>query len=195
MLEYESGLWKSGVQHVAGLDEAGRGALAGPVVAAAVILPLNATIEGVRDSKTMTAAARARAFDAIYRTALSVGVGKASPSEIDSLNVLKASLCAMERAVASLSVQPDWLLIDGNRVLEHASCPQRAIIKGDRKCQSIAAASIVAKVVRDRIMRDLHQRHPAYGWNTNVGYPTQSHYETLRRSGPTLYHRRSFRLA
>ncbi len=194
MLEYETRLWETGAQHVAGVDEAGRGALAGPVVAAAVILPHDTIIDGVRDSKTLTAAARTRAFDAIYEIALWVGVGQASPREIDELNVLKASLCAMERALERLGCKPDCLLIDGNRVLESVSCRQQAIIGGDRKSHTIAAASIVAKVVRDSLMRDLHKGYPSYGWNTNMGYPTQHHYEILKSAGPTLHHRLSFRL-
>ena len=195
MLTYEHQLWETGLEHVAGLDEVGRGALAGPVVAAAVILPKNATIEGVRDSKTLTAPTRSRIFTAVYKTALAVGIGQASAREVDSINVLNASLCAMERAIANLSLPPDYLLIDGNQMLKQATCQQRAIIKGDRKSLTIAAASIVAKVIRDRIMHDLHNNHPAYGWNTNVGYPTRSHYEALRRVGPTSHHRRSFRLS
>ena len=180
---------------MAGVDEAGRGCLAGPVVAAAVILPEGITLDGVDDSKKLSAARRDDLFEAIRQDAVAVGVGLCSPEQIDAMNILWAAMEAMRRAAADLLPGPDFLLIDGNRCFPEAAWPYETIIKGDARSQSIAAASIIAKVTRDRIMRLLHEEFPAYGWQQNVGYPTQAHYAALAEHGPTPYHRRSFRLA
>jgi ribonuclease HII len=178
---------------VAGVDEVGRGPLAGPVVAAAVILPRRlprALSREIDDSKKLTAQARAR-LDIEIRGCAVVGVGEASVAEIDSLNILQAALLAMRRAVAALSTVPDFALVDGR---EHPRLPMpgRMVIGGDSIHLSIAAASIVAKVVRDRMMIGLAETHPEYGWITNVGYGTLQHRNALKRFGATPHHRTSF---
>lgn len=194
MLNYEEVLWNQDLKHVAGVDEVGRGALAGPVVAAAVILPPYLIIDGVQDSKALRKRAREHALTKIHEAAVAIGIGYAHPKEIDELNIAEASLLAMHRAVTSLKNTPEALLVDGNRSIINAPCQQQTIIKGDQKSQSIAAASIVAKITRDRLMQQLHEKHPAYGWNQNVGYPTKAHYSALHEIGPSIYHRYSFRL-
>ena len=193
-LALEKDLWKQGYHHVAGIDEAGRGCLAGPVVAGAVILPEGVMIPGVNDSKKLQAAQREDVFEAICEHALAVGVGICSPEQIDALNILWAAMEAMRRAAADLSPTPDFLLIDGNRCFPDSPWPYQTVIKGDAHSHAIAAASIVAKVTRDRLMHLLHEEFPAYGWLANVGYPTKAHYAALAAHGPTPYHRRSFRL-
>ena len=190
----EESLWTRGYSHVAGIDEAGRGCLAGPVVAAAVILPQDAVIPEVADSKKVKARAREQLLDEIEEQAVSVGVGVCSPREIDRLNILHAAMEAMRRAVVNCSPAPDYLLVDGNRCFPDSSWPYDTVVKGDDKSHIIAAASIVAKVTRDRMMRQIHQEFPDYGWDTNVGYPTKAHYAALEEKGPTPYHRQSFRL-
>lgn len=194
LLEKERRLWKQGLTRIAGVDEAGRGCLAGPVVAAAVVLPPHTRIEGVADSKSLGKKRREALLAEIKLRALGVGVGRCSPEEIDELNILHAAMRAMRRAVEALPVDPDHVLIDGNRCFPNSPWPYDTIVKGDTKCHAIAAASIVAKVTRDRLMCRLHEEHPAFSWNTNVGYPTKAHYDALAEHGPTLYHRRSFRL-
>lgn len=191
----ESALWRRGLPRIAGVDEAGRGCLAGPVVAAAVVLAPDAHIDGLDDSKKLTPAARETLFEAIIADALAVGIGQGSPAEIDELNILHASLEAMRRAVRNLALAPDYLLIDGNRPIADAPWPQETVVKGDARSLSIAAASIVAKVTRDRLMVRLHDDYPEYGWAGHKGYPTASHYAALRTHGPSPHHRRSFRLA
>ena len=193
-LEVEQAAWRAGFRRVAGIDEAGRGALAGPVVAAAVVLPPNAVLAGIRDSKTLTRRRRETAFQTIQETAVAVGTGACDPQEIDRMNILHAALEAMLRAAGSLEPEADYLLVDGNRFRSDSPWPYRTIVGGDRKSLSIAAASIVAKVTRDALMHKLHSRFPAYGWDRNVGYPTAAHYEALALHGPTAFHRRSFRL-
>ena len=193
-LDLEQDLWHQGHRHVAGLDEAGRGCLAGPVVAGAVILPEGVMIPGVNDSKKLQAAQREDVFEAICEHALAVGVGICSPEQIDALNILWAAMEAMRRAATDLTPTPDFLLIDGNRCFPDSPWPYQTVIKGDAQSHSIAAASIVAKVTRDRLMHLLHEEFPAYGWADNVGYPTKAHYAALAVHGPTPYHRRSFRL-
>ncbi len=175
---------------VAGVDEAGRGPLAGPVVAAAVILDRDRVPAGINDSKKLSAGARARLHDEIRRCAI-VGVGIASVEEIDEINILWASMLAMERAVAALSIAPAMILVDGNRCPKWA-LPSRPVIGGDALCLSIAAASIVAKQVRDQMMIDYDDHHPGYGWRQNKGYGTPQHMEGLARLGPSPIHRRSF---
>ncbi len=193
-LALEENLWHRGYRHVAGLDEAGRGCLAGPVVAGAVILPQGVMIAGVDDSKKLKAAEREAVFEAIRARALAVGVGMCSPEQIDSMNILWAAMEAMRRAAAALVPGPDFLLIDGNRCFPKSPWPYQTVVKGDAHSHTIAAASIVAKVTRDRLMHQLDEEFPAYGWRQNVGYPTKAHYAALAEHGPTPYHRRSFRL-
>lgn len=178
---------------VCGVDEAGYAPLAGPVVAAAVVLPRGAKprqLRGVTDSKLLTADARARFFDVIHRIA-AVGVGVASVDEIDRVNIYHADMLAMQRAVEALGEAPDTALVDG-RGRPPVPCTVKTLIKGDRRSLSIAAASVVAKVVRDRLMHELAPQYPDYGWHTNVGYGTPFHYLGLLRKGPTEHHRRSF---
>ena len=180
---------------VAGVDEAGRGPWAGPVVAAAAILDPDTLPHHVQeqldDSKKLTAKARDRLFDALTGN-IYQGVGIASVDEIDTQNILAATMLAMQRAVHNLPVQPDIALVDGNRAPE-LSCPVRTVVRGDGLSLSIAAASIVAKVTRDRIMAELALKHPGYAWDRNAGYGTKAHREGLDRFGVTEHHRRSFK--
>jgi ribonuclease HII len=176
---------------ICGVDEAGRGPLFGNVVAAAVILDPTAPIEGLGDSKKLTEKVRERLYDQIYARAISVGVGRASVEEIDQLNILQASMLAMQRAVESLSRQPDLALIDGNRC-PVLTCASEAIIKGDAKEISIGAASIIAKVTRDREMLEWHTLYPHYGLDKHKGYPTSLHLKALEQYGVSPQHRRSF---
>lgn len=193
-LTLESEQRKAGFELVAGTDEAGRGCLAGPVVAAAVILPPDIQLERVRDSKIILEDERMELEQVVKDSAIAWAVASCSPKEIDSLNVLWASMEAMRRAVRKLKKQPDVVLADGNHLPPETSVPWHAIIKGDSRSLSIAAASILAKVERDRIMKDYAVQYPEYGWDSNVGYPTQPHYDALARLGATELHRRSFRL-
>ena len=176
---------------VAGVDEAGRGPLAGPVHAAAVILDLHDIPVGLDDSKKLSAAARTRIDAAIRRTA-QCSVASASVSEIDDMNILQATMLAMRRAVAGLAARPDFVLIDGNRIADGLHCPARAVIGGDRISASVAAASIVAKVARDRCMQALDRLCPQYGWHQNNGYGTARHLAALEEFGPSCHHRKSF---
>jgi len=176
---------------VAGVDEAGRGPLAGPVTAAAVILDPDCIPAGLNDSKQLSAARREALFAELMACA-QVSVAQASVEEIDTLNILRASHLAMCRAVAGLAVRPDHVLIDGNMIPREMDLPAEAVVGGDALCLSIAAASIVAKCVRDRIMVDLAQQHPGYGWEHNAGYPTKSHKAAMIEKGVTPHHRRTF---
>ena len=179
---------------VAGVDEAGRGPLAGPVVAAAVVLPADLAPELAAlldDSKKLTAERRMAAFLALRASSADIGIGAASVTEILRLNILHASMLAMRRAVGRLAVLPDLALVDGNFPPKLA-CPVRCVVGGDALCLSIAAASIVAKVVRDRAMARLSARFPGYGWHANAGYATASHRDALRRLGMTRHHRDAF---
>lgn len=197
MLEYERRLWAQGYQHVAGLDEAGRGCLAGPVVAAAVVLPPETEIASIQDSKALSEEQRWVARKEIESSALTYQISQCSPDEIDELNILQAALKAMRQAASRCEPTPDFLLIDGNqwsRSLTDAPWPYQTVTKGDTLSQSIAAASILAKTERDDLMRDLHTTHPEYGWESNVGYPTKEHYDALSKHGATAYHRQSFTL-
>jgi ribonuclease HII len=180
-----------GARRIVGVDEAGRGPLAGPVTAAAVWLDPAQIPVGLGDSKQLSARARDALFDQIMSSA-DVGIGHATPAEIDAINILQATFLAMRRAIAALRVPPDLALIDGNRLPPDLGCGGRTIIKGDAHVVSIAAASIVAKVTRDRIMVDLDLRHPGYGWAQNAGYPTQRHINAIADLGVTAEHRRSF---
>ena len=177
---------------IAGVDEVGRGPLAGPVVACAVIMPPDArAIRGVDDSKALTAIQRSKLAKLIFARALAVGIGAASVREIDRLNIYHASTLAMRRALARLSVAPDHVLIDG-KAIRSLRITHTAVVHGDARCFSIACASIIAKVTRDRLMHSLARRHPAYRWEHNVGYATQDHIAGLATAGITPHHRRSF---
>lgn len=185
-------LWPAAsVGLLAGVDEAGRGPLAGPVVAAAVILDDQQPIEGLADSKKLTARARERLFDEIRAKALCCCIAEASVEEIDQLNILHATMLAMKRAVEGLRLKPAMVQVDGNRV-PPLSVPAQAIVKGDAKVQAISAASILAKVHRDRLCVQLHEAYPEYGFDGHKGYPTADHLAALRRHGATPAHRRSF---
>ncbi|MFA7095419.1 MAG: ribonuclease HII [Gammaproteobacteria bacterium] len=176
---------------IAGVDEAGRGPLAGPVIAAAVILDPARPIEGLADSKALTSRRRDELEAVIRREALAWAVGRAEVEEIDTLNILQATLLAMQRAVAGLGVVPHYVLVDGNRCPE-LPCPAQAVVRGDQTVQAICAASILAKVARDREMVELDARYPGYGLAEHKGYGTGAHLEALRTHGPTAIHRRSF---
>ncbi|MCC7492405.1 MAG: ribonuclease HII [Fimbriimonadaceae bacterium] len=182
----------AGYRPVAGCDEAGRGPLAGPVVAAAVILPPEADLPGLNDSKKLDAVTRSGLYHAIRRTALAVGVGYASPAEIDRLNILQASLLAMRRAIAGLLAPPAVVLIDGNQRLPGLACEQETVVGGDGRSRSIAAASIIAKVTRDELMGQLDRLYPGYGLAQHKGYPCPPHLAALRQLGPSPVHRTSF---
>lgn len=182
---------RCGYRLVAGLDEAGRGPLAGPVVAAAVILPRRCVLPGLNDSKQVAEPERERLYEEIARRALGVGVGVATEREIDDMNILEATRLAMGRAIQTLAPPPDFLLIDAV-ILPSVRLPQRAIIKGDGLSVSIAAASIMAKVSRDRLMRDYDLRYPQYHFKVNKGYATPEHLRLLARHGPCEAHRRTF---
>ena len=196
-LALERRLRAQGCHLIAGIDEAGRGAWAGPVVAAAVILPLDrrdlrAALRGVNDSKQLTARQRERFYDVIHEVALAVGVGGAGPGEIDRNGIVAATRAAMERAVAMLTPRPDALLIDAINLQSLISLPQRSLNYGDSLSLSIAAASIVAKVSRDRVMAALDAMHPGYGFARHKGYGTAAHREALMRLGVTETHRKSY---
>ncbi len=177
--------------YTAGVDEVGRGPLAGPVVAAAVILDPQNPIQGLADSKALSETKREQIFPEICEKAISWALGRAEVEEIDDINILQASLLAMQRAVESLSVQPQLALIDGNRCPQ-LLCKAQAIVKGDSRVKEIAAASIIAKVSRDREMRQLHEAFPQYGLDSHKGYPTKRHIQALDEHGVAVIHRRSF---
>ncbi len=183
---------RRGFKWVAGLDEVGRGPLAGPVVAAAVILPRRCRFDALHDSKQLSEATRERLYGEILGRAVGVGIGTASAQEIDALNILEATRLAMQRALAALVQSPDWLLIDAV-TLPGVALPQRPIIKGDALSRTIAAASVVAKVHRDRLMVDYHQSYPRYNFSVHKGYATAEHVSRLNAHGPCPIHRRSFR--
>ncbi|MDX1743893.1 MAG: ribonuclease HII [Ruegeria sp.] len=190
--EIEKAALAQGYQRIAGVDEVGRGPLAGPVVACAVILKPVDIPEGLQDSKKLTAKRRI-ALEAVLRDRAEFAVAEASVAEIDEHNILRASHLAMERAVAALDPPPDFLLIDGNMIPRGLTIPAQAVVKGDAHSVSIAAASIIAKNWRDQLMVDLAQQHPGYGWETNAGYPSKQHKEALQNLGVTPHHRRSFK--
>ncbi|MDD7971385.1 ribonuclease HII [Roseinatronobacter alkalisoli] len=189
--EHERLAAMQGARRVVGVDEVGRGPLCGPVTAAAVWLDPAALPAGLADSKRLSAQARERVFAAIMASA-DVGIGHATPAEIDAINILQATYLAMQRAIAALRVPPDHLLIDGNRLPPALQCPAQAVVKGDGRVLSIAAASIIAKVTRDAIMAELALRYPGYGWEVNAGYPTKRHKNAIADLGITPEHRRSF---
>lgn len=193
MDSFERKARRLGYRFIAGIDEAGRGPLAGPVVAAAVIFTPGYRNEEIGDSKKLTPLKRERLYSRILHDARAVGIGTAEHDVIDRVNILQATLLAMEQAVASLSVAPDYLLIDGLNTLT-LPIPQEAIIRGDSRSLSVAAASIIAKVSRDRIMDDYHDRYPQYNFRKNKGYPTKEHREAIATCGRCDIHRRSFRI-
>lgn len=178
----------------AGCDEAGRGCLAGSVYAAAVILPDGYDNPSLNDSKRLSAAKRMRLRDEIVRDAVAWAIGVVTPEEIDHINILRASILAMHRALDQLAVIPEAVIVDGNRFLPYRDLPYATIVKGDGKYQAIAAASILAKTYRDEYMERLAQEFPQYGWQSNKGYPTAQHREAIRQHGVTPYHRKSFAL-
>lgn len=188
---YEREAFDAGIKLVCGVDEAGRGPLAGPVCAAAVILPPGLEIPGLNDSKKLTDKKRRELYDVITAQAVSYGIAFASEQEIDEINILQATLLAMERAIQKLSPQPELALIDGNRTKDFG-LPVRTIVKGDSLSASIAAASILAKVTRDRLMEEYDAQYPQYGFAVHKGYGTKRHYETLREFGPSPIHRKTF---
>ena len=191
---YEKKLWNEGYNRVMGLDEVGRGCLCGPVVAAGVILKPDSRLHSaIRDSKTLSLSLRKKLADEIKSTALFYAINECTPAEIDTLNILNASIEAMLRCAESKGANPDFLLVDGNR-FTNTIVPHQCIVKGDNKSVSIAAASILAKVHRDEFMVKIHEEYPQYGWNKNVGYPTKKHFEGLERFGYTEHHRKSFKL-
>jgi ribonuclease HII len=190
LLQYERRFWGRGLS-VAGVDEAGRGPLAGPVVAAAVVLPPGTVIDGADDSKVLSADVRDELYGRILEMALGVGVGAASVREIDRINILRSTTRAMQRALAHLPQRPGHVVVDGNPV-KHLGWEHEAVVDGDALIHSISCASIVAKVVRDRLMHRLARRYPGYGWDTNVGYGTRAHRSAIDTLGLTPHHRLTF---
>ena len=188
---YEAQAWKTGVGRIAGVDEAGRGPLAGPVVAAAVVIAPDRRIKGLADSKLLAPAEREGLFHLIEERAVAVGVGIVDHATIDRINILQATLRAMAEALARLAVTPELVITDFV-TLPALACPQRNLVAGDRRCASVAAASIVAKVTRDRIMLEADREFPAYGFARHKGYATPEHLTALDRHGPCPIHRRSF---
>lgn len=191
MWEIENGVRGEGFEIICGVDEAGRGPLAGPVCAAAVILPMGLEIPGLTDSKKLTDKKRRELFPVIKEQAIAYGIGLASHEEIDEINILQATYLAMERALAQLAVTPDIALIDGNRAKDFG-LPVRTVVKGDSLSMNIAAASILAKVTRDDLMLELAKKYPEYGFEVHKGYGTKAHYEALRIHGAADIHRRTF---
>ncbi|MCQ2406871.1 MAG: ribonuclease HII [Oscillospiraceae bacterium] len=191
MLRCERELWAQGMDYIAGVDEVGRGPLAGPVVTAAVILPKDFSLLGVDDSKKLSEKRRDELFDRIKEAAICYAIGRREPDRIDEINILEATKEAMADAINSLSVKPDFVLIDA-LTLKTVGIPQRGIIKGDATSVSIAAASILAKVTRDREMLEMAKLYPGYSFESNKGYGTAAHYEGLKKLGPCPIHRNSF---
>ena len=191
MWQFEDALYEQGILTVCGVDEAGRGPLAGPVCAAAVILPPHLELPGLDDSKKLTDKRRRELFPLIKEQAIAYGIGLASHEEIDEINILQATFLAMERALAALNVKPVHVLIDGNRAKDFG-LPVTTVVKGDSLSANIAAASILAKVTRDMIMEEEAARYPQYGFEIHKGYGTKAHYEALGTYGPSLIHRMTF---
>jgi ribonuclease HII len=189
--QLENEIYDEGYKLICGVDEAGRGPLAGPVCAAAVILPRNAVIEGLNDSKKLTEKKREELFEPIKATAISFGIAFASVEEIEELNILNATFLAMNRAIGQLSQTPELALIDGNRNTG-IEIPSRCVVKGDSRCADIAAASVLAKVTRDRYMLEMAAKYPEYHFEQHKGYGTKLHYEAIRQYGPCELHRPSF---
>lgn len=190
--EFEKAAVNSGFSCICGVDEAGRGPLAGPVCAAAVILPEGAVIEGLDDSKKLTEKKRERLYDIIKETAVAYSVAYGTLEEIESVNILEATYLAMNRAIEGLNVKPDFALIDGNRVPRGIKIPCETIVKGDSKSMSVAAASVLAKVTRDRLMLEYDKKYPEYNFKKHKGYGTKEHTELIKQYGPCEIHRLSF---
>ncbi len=198
MWAFEKKAALQGFINIAGTDEAGRGPLAGPVVSAAVILPVSFSVAGVDDSKKLSPKKRDYLFDKICEKAVATGTGLIDSAEIDKINILKASILSMSMAVKQLDPAPDYLLIDGNFKIDFPLPPesfikQESLIKGDSRSISIAAASIIAKVTRDRLMEKYHEKYPQYGFASHKGYPTKAHKEAIKQFGPCRIHRRTFK--
>ncbi len=200
MLDFstEENLFKRGYKLIGGIDEAGRGPLAGPVVAACVVCSPefkldNKKLDLIKDSKKLTAKKREELYNLIYEKFSEVGVGICDHKTVDRINILQAAFLAMKKAIGALKQKPDYILLDGRFLIPNASFKQKAIIKGDNLIFSIAAASIIAKVTRDRLMREAHEQFPQYGFNQHKGYGTKLHLERLLKYGPCLIHRKSFR--
>lgn len=191
MWEIEDSFYDQGLQLICGVDEAGRGPLAGPVCAAAVILPRGLEIPGLNDSKKLSDKRRRELFPEIQKQALAFGIGFASEKEIDAINILQATFLAMERALAQLPVKPELVLIDGNREKDFG-IPVKTVVKGDSLSANIAAASILAKVSRDDVMLEMAREYPQYGFEIHKGYGTKAHYDALRQFGPSPIHRQTF---
>lgn len=182
LLKYEKALYKNGVKLIAGVDEVGRGPLVGPVVAAAVILPINYHLDGLNDSKKLTEKKRERFYDILMQEAIAIGIGEASAKEIDEINIYQASKLAMMRALENLKIKPEHVLVDA-MPLKEIDIPSTSIIHGDALSLSIAAASVIAKVTRDRMMIELDKKYPEYGFAQHKGYPTKKHLEVLQKYG------------
>lgn len=193
LLKFELEARDRGYAIIAGADEVGRGSLAGPVIAAAVILPWNESFEGVNDSKLLTSAQREKLFPLIAEKAVAFCFGVVEPGEIDRMNIGRASLKAMRLAIENLKIRPDLVFVDGNQIIPLMTIPQRPIIKGDRLSLSIAAASILAKVKRDALMVELAQQYPQFQFERHKGYGTKDHWEALKKYGPTPIHRMSYK--
>lgn len=189
-LKFENELWRNGFDYIAGVDEVGRGPLAGPVYAAAVILPKDFSINGINDSKQLSHDKRIALYDIIMDNALAVGVGSASVEEIDRINIKAAARLAMKRSIEEMSISPEYVLVDAEEIA--INIPQKSLIKGDATSYSIGAASIVAKVVRDNLMVKYGKEYPGYGFEKNMGYGTKKHLEGLEEYGVTPIHRKSF---
>lgn len=190
----EKKLYKKGTYLIAGVDEAGRGPLAGPVVSAAVVMPAKEkVIGGIRDSKMLSEKKREELFPIIMKKAVAVGVGIVSEKEIDRYRILRAALFSMKKAVLNLKKTPEYIFIDGRDIVPDLDISQKSFIQGDKRIYSIASASIIAKVTRDRIMRKYHSKYPQYGFDHHKGYGTKAHFEMLKKYGPCPIHRRSFR--
>ncbi len=192
MLEYEKKLWDAGYEFVAGVDEAGRGPLAGPVYAAAVIFPKGLVLEGVNDSKKLTEKKREQLYDVIKENAIAYSIVSVDEKEIDKINILNAAMKAFKLALDNLSKKADFALLDGNRAPQ-MDIPYEAVVKGDAKVQAIAAASILAKVERDRYITEMDKLYPQYGFAKHKGYPTKEHKEAVAKYGPSPIHRVTFR--
>ena len=184
--------FEKGVKYIAGIDEAGRGPLAGPVVVACVVLPENSMIEGVNDSKKISEAKREKLYDTIIQEAISYGVGIIYQDEIDEINILQATKKGVTEAIKQMKVKPNIIMVDALNGIDTMGIPYKSIIKGDAKCYSIAAASIIAKVTRDRIMREWDKVYPEYGFASHKGYGTAKHIAAIKEFGPCPIHRKSF---
>lgn len=191
MLLIEESLYDKGYEHICGVDEAGRGPLCGPVVAAAVILPKHGCIEGVNDSKKISEKKREKLYDDIMKGAIAVGIGISDVDVIEKVNILNATKIAMKKAIESLSIKPDYVLIDGNQKID-IDILQETVVSGDAKSESIASASIIAKVTRDRMLRKFDEMYPEYGFAKHKGYGTKAHIEAIKKYGLTPIHRKSF---